>query len=598
MYSAITKLTLIFLLLMFGQMISAQTKSSDKSTKSPTKQTSVEDYQKIVTQESAINLAVDVGQEANKLTDSRQKIVLKLEAAKVLTRPQPNSAVKILESAWQDANDASTEKEIYDVAALRDSILDLAKQLAPDKAKKWLEQTKETKTDETDDENKNLSPDQIKRQTADALASSALAKINSQPQQAVSELVASFQRTGKLSSYLVDAVKALNEKNQSQLSERLKQSLADYVLTRTSDDVADLRVIVSFLVSSGELNSIARSNMLAFLMASTRQILVNQSLNGQTPKIPENKISELYTVYRVFLRPTVEKFSGGNLPAFDDLLSELAAFVPASKLDAPALSSESIEKQIESAKRITGFEQRDARLVKIAGWLLSGKLRDKENSLKLASDVAAEITDDKAKENLYDAIKFVEFEKLFQSKDFSAAEKKADRIVNLEWRAWALAVLGKVQESNPQIAAELYEKSLQSLRKAWASAHRARLGFLVASLEVKQNPLSTLETLTQAVAFANQAPEKTDKIPLQKTVLLAVEAGEYGFASTEAETDIEEIALPENLGKIAVSNWNEILQTGKNIQNSTLRLRFQLLTARAVLKDFSPDAKKTVSSTN
>ncbi len=39
---------LIFLLLMFGQMISAQTKSSDKSAKSPTSQTSNEDYQKIV----------------------------------------------------------------------------------------------------------------------------------------------------------------------------------------------------------------------------------------------------------------------------------------------------------------------------------------------------------------------------------------------------------------------------------------------------------------------------------------------------------------------------------------------------------------------
>lgn len=592
------RITLIFSFLMFGQMISAQTKNSDKAIKSPTNRASTEDYQKLAAQESAISLAVNVGQEANKLTDSRQKIVLKLEAAKILARPQPNAAVKILESAWQDSNDDSTEKEIYNVAALRDSILALAKQLAPDKATKWLEQTKDRKTDETDAETKNLSPDQIKRQTADALASAALAKINSQPQQAVLELVASFQQTGKLSNYLTIADKALNEKNQLQLSERLKQSLADYVLIRTGSDIADLDVIVFFLVSSGELNPIARSNMLSFLMATTRQILVNQSLAGQTPKISESKISELYTVYRVFLRPTVERFSGGNLPAFDDLLLELAAFVPASKLDAPMLSSESIEKQIESAKRIAGFEQRDARLVKIAGWLLSGKLRDKENSLKLASDVAAEITDGKAKGNLYDAIKFVEFEKLTESKDFSAAEKKADTIANLEWRAWALAVLGKVQETNSQIAAELYGKALKSLRKAWASAYRAKLAFFVASLEAKQNPLSTLETLTEAITFANQAPEKTDKSSLRKTVLLAIEAGEYGFASTEAEADIENIVLPENLGKLAVSNWNEILQTGKSIQNPALRLRFQLLASRAVLKDFSPDSKKTISSVN
>ena len=595
MYFA-ARIALVFSLLMFGQMISAQTKG-DKSIKPLTKKTPTEDYQKIIIQESAINSAVEVGKEADKLSNLRQKIVLKLDSARILARPQPDAAVRILESAWSDANDDSAEKEIYDVAALRDSILDLAKQLAPDKAKKWLEQTKEPKTDETDAEKKNLSPDQIKRQTADAIASAALAKINSQPQQAVSELIASFQRTGKLSDYLIDAVKALNEKNQLQLSEKLKQSVADYFLTKTGGDVEDLNVIVSFLVSSGELNPIVRSNMLSFLMASTRQLLISRTLAGQTDKIPENKISELYTVYKIFLRPTVERYSGGNSPAFDDLLSELAAFVPASKLDTPMLSPESIEKQIESAKRITGFEQRDARLVKIAGWLL-GRLRGRENSLKLASDVAAEITDDKVKENLYDAVKFIEFENVVKTEDFSAAEKKADSIVNLEWRAWALAVLGKVQESNRQTAADLYEKALQTLRKSWASAERARLGFFVASLQAKQNPAATLETLTEAVNFANQAPEKTDKTILRKTLLLAVEAGEYGFDSTEAETDTEDVALPENLGKLAIEHWNETFQTGKNIQNPVLRLRFQLLTAGAVLKDFSPNTKKIIYSTN
>ena len=167
-------------------------------------------------------------------------------------------------------------------------------------------------------------------------------------------------------------------------------------------------------------------------------------------------------------------------------------------------------------------------LVKIAGWLL-GRLRDRENSHELAANVAAEITDDKAKENVEDAIKFVEFEKLIETKDFSAAEEKADRIGNLEWRAWALATLGKLQESNPRIAAELYEKSLKSLRKAWVSAYRAELAFFIASLESGQNSLSTLETLSEAVAFANQAPDKTDATALRKAVLLSIQAGDYGI---------------------------------------------------------------------
>ena len=98
-----------------------------------------------------------------------------------------------------------------------------------------------------------------------------------------------------------------------------------------------------FLTSGGELNPIACSSMLSFLMTSTHQILINQS-GGQTPALPEDKVSNLYTVYRVFLRPTVERLSGGSLPAFDDLLVEFAAVLPNSKSDAPMLSSESLEK--------------------------------------------------------------------------------------------------------------------------------------------------------------------------------------------------------------------------------------------------------------
>ena len=577
---------------MFGQMISAQTKNSGKLAKLPTGQTT-EDYQKIIIRDSAINLAVAVGQEANKLIDLRQKINLKLEAARILIRPEPNEAFQILQSAWRDANDEAAKKEVYGIAALKNSIIVLAKQIAPDEAGKWLEQVKKQETADADEAAKNPSPDRIKRQTADTLASAALAKINSQPQQAVSELIASFQKTGVLSNRLIDAAKLLNEKNQTPSAERLKQNLADYVLTRTTNDVADLEVIVFFLTSGGELNPIARSSMLSFLMTSTHQILINQS-GGLTTALPEDKISNLYTVYRVFLRPTVERFSGGSLPAFDDLLLEFAAALPDSKSDAPMLSNESLEKQIENAKRITGYERRDAQFVKIAGWLL-GRLRDRENSLKLAADIAAEITDDKAKENVVDAIRFVEFEKLIKTKDFSVAEEKADRISNLEWRSWALAVLGKLQEGNPRIAAELYEKSLKSLRKAWASAYRSEAAFFIASLESKQSTASMLETLSEAVAFANQAPDKTDATALRKTILLSIQAGDYGFSSTNAETDIEDVTLPENIGKLAASNWNEVAQAGKNIQNPALRLRFQLLIAAAVLKDSSLNSKKTDS---
>lgn len=584
----------IFIFLIFGQTVFSQTEDSAKL---PSKTTTTENYQKI-TQEWAVNLASEVGKEAARLDDSRQRIILKTEAAKILARPQADAAVQILESAWQDLNDDSTAKEIYDIADLRNSILALAKQLAPDKAKKWREQIKEEKPTETDDEKKKLSPDQIKRQTADALASAALAKINSAPQQAVAELIASFQRTGKLSSYLTDGIKALNAKNQTQMSDRIKQSLADYVLTKTDADIEDINSAVSILLSGGELNSIVRSYLLSFLMSSTKQILVGQSLAGQANKIPEDKISELYTVFRVFLRPAVERFSSGSLQAFDDLLLEFADFVPASKLDAPALNTESIEKQIENAKRIAGFERRDARLVKIAGWLLGGKLRGKENSLKLAADVADAVTDNRTKENLYDAIKFVEFENLIREKDFFAAEKKADAIGNLEWRAWALAVLGKIQEDDPQISAELYEKALKSLRKTWASANRAELAFFVASLQIKRTPTSALDSLAEAIAFANQAPEKTDRTALRKQISISIIGGNYGFDSMQAETDIDNIALPENLGKLAVSNWNGVLQFSRNIQIPVLRLRFNLLMARTVLKDFSPDSKKAVVSTN
>ena len=204
-----SRLTLIIIFLMFGQMISAQTKSSGQPAKLPTGQTT-EDYRKVVISDSAINLAVAVGQEANKLTDLRQKINLKLEAARILIRPEPNESFQILQSAWCDANDEAAKKEVYGIAALKNSIIVLTKQIAPDEAGKWLEQVKKQETADAEETAKNPSPDRIRRQTADTLASAALAKINSQPQQAVSELIASFQKTGVISNRLIDAVKILN----------------------------------------------------------------------------------------------------------------------------------------------------------------------------------------------------------------------------------------------------------------------------------------------------------------------------------------------------------------------------------------------------
>lgn len=592
-----TRTVFICLLLMVvGHIASAQVENSERPHVRPHEEqassASAEEQLKTVARESAVSLVIEVGQEADGLPGLKQKIRTKFEAAVILARPRPDIAIKFLESAWADSFSGD---EVAGVTDLRASILTLTEQIAPDKAKAWVEQVKgKQRTDESGDPSaptSDLSPEQIKRRKADSLVLAALAKLNSQPQQGVSEALASLQRAGKISTHLTDAVKALNEKNQTELSGRLKRGLADYVLARTSIDPEDLDVIVFFLISGGELEPLARGGMLSFLLASTRQILANQGSTGQAPKLPESKISELYTVYKMFLRPAVERSSAESLPAFDDVLRELAAFVPASRLETPMLNPEELGKQIEDAKRIVGSEPRDVRLIKIAGWLLSRRLRDKESSLKLAAEVAAEVTNGRLRESVRDAIKLVGVESLAGAKDFIAAEQKADSIADPEWRAWTLAVLGKIQESNPSIATQLYEKSLASLRRAWPSPYRAELTFLVAALQTKQNSSPAFETLARAVEYANQAREEVDKKPSISNLMLSIEIGGFGFASTDTETRAEDISLSDDLGKLALLNWNTVFQLGRTIQNPVLRSRFHLLTAKTVVKDTAPNGR-------
>ncbi|CAN5340961.1 hypothetical protein BH20ACI1_BH20ACI1_16480 [soil metagenome] len=534
---------------------------------------------------SAINLVSEIGNEASKLSNVSDKILIKIEVAKVLVTINKENAINFLESAWQDVSSISKEEpENKNLLPAKNKIIALASEIAPEKAEKWRKilESGEQKSGETDKKNETDKPPQTAREKADILVKAAIAKVENNPQIAVSESLSSLYNTKKISGHFLDLFQKLSADKQYSFLEDLKKGLAEYATAHLSSDINDLGAISS-LLSSNLISDLETQHQFGYFLSNSAKLVLNpQIMAGKRP----GEVLQVYEYFQIFLRPVILRFSPEYVLTLDGLLKDISAFVPANQLDNPLLSSEAVEAQIEEAKKTVGFEERDRRLTKIVLWLLSKKTRSsKNNVVNLAQSATDEITNLATKEKLNDFIKIVEVEKLIADEDFPSAEKKADKISQIEWRAWALMVLGNHQKSNQFTANELYDKSSAVLQKAAGSFYKSQLMFELASLQFKSNQSSAFNTLSEAVKFLNQAKEEDLK---KKQLNFFIVIDELGLDANDLyQMKTTDIQFNPALGKFASSNWNQTLFISQNIEPLLQRLQFQLLIAQTVLNKYS-----------
>ena len=585
-----TRVLMICLLISYGQTYFAQTNQQklNQTAKKTSEAKTVKDYSSKVIKESAVNLTVEVAENSGKITQLSDRTEVRINAARLLQSVRPDIALRMLETAWNELNETSIGDRFYSFEESQNSILHLAKVIAPDKANKWFEQLKsKQETEQSNNQKKNSTPDDVKRSMADTMVQDALTKIKLQPEQAVTQIIASIQQTNTLSLQIRDAVNPLQESKQTNALRRLHQFLADHLLNQTSTNFDDLDIASSFATLRGDFDLRSRDKIVIFLVNSTKEILIrlrNENQLSDQPKNLDKELSYLQTMFQVFLRPSIENYLPERLPALDEVLQELSALMPASKLESPLFNPNPIEKQIEVAEKIVGSDKRDARLAKIAASLLGSRLLEKKGNLETAQNVISKITDAELKQDLTDFAALARLYLSVQSKDFQMAEKQAESIKKPEWRAWALMALGKSQTTDKSAATELYEKSMQSLEQAWSSPDKSDVALTLAGLQTNDNPMRALDFLAKAVNYANQSqPPEQKKRDADKIYFAVSIADLYFYSSDVFEKPLEDISPMPDLGRLGISNWNEVTLTAGGITNQALRSRLQLILAKAVL---------------
>ena len=539
------------------------------------------DEQLALIKSNAIELIRETGKNSLDLTDGNSRIESHFQTAKLLYKYDPNISINFLEKAWRDSFSDDLKNKPY-TNSQRNKIIDLASKIAPEYAKKWLGEITQNKIDE---ESLNVkTANMTDREMANLTLRVALAKLETNPDVAVSLALSSLSQYGKLSKGFGPFVDRLVVLNRLDLEISVLKGISDFIKDRPSLDGEDLLAAMNLLVSK-HASVEYRTKLFAYLLDSGRLIIRNQSQGseGQSNRLSGDQMDLIYSYFNFPLHAfTLNKFTSG-LASLDEVMSEMRQFVSPGLLTDPLRNPLPIERQIEDAMKVVGSKERDARLVKIATWLLGRRKGNEKNNLTLAIDVSDNISNLEIRETLRDYVKMVEIETLVGQKDFSGAEKKARSISLPELKTWELIVIGKLQGGNNSIAADLYEAALDSLQKAAATNYKTQLALILASLFRKHDEGKSLEILSQAVKFSNEA-KKQEEEKHEIGLMFDTHLGGMDFADYDFDVLATNVEIPKELGKLAINFWFPCVNLSRQMQPLVLRLNLQRMLAESALK--------------
>jgi hypothetical protein len=172
------------------------------------------------------------------------------------------------------------------------------------------------------------------------------------------------------------------------------------------------------------------------------------------------------------------------------------------------------------------------------------------------------------------------------------------RVINPLWRAWTLMAVGYALTKQPGDAVQLYESAAQTLEKCPPTLRRVEVAFKLAELWGERDPTRAFEVLSRAVVYANQI-KQSDVSPLfEKYHLHGSYAviGELDLQPATEPADASDLRLGEGVGKLSQLDWSQTEYLSRKIQETPLRLRFQLKMCEAGLSPQAPRAARQTSS--
>lgn len=291
------------------------------------------DEQLALIKSNAIELIRETGKNSLDLTDGNSRIESHFQTAKLLYKYDPNISINFLEKAWHNSFSDDLKNKPY-TNSQRNKIIDLASKIAPEYAKKWLGEITQNKIDE---ESLNVkTANMTDREMANLTLRVALAKLETNPDVAVSLALSSLSQYGKLSKGFGPFVNRLVVLNRLDLEISVLKGISDFIKDRPSLDGEDLLAAMNLLVSK-HASVEYRTKLFAYLLDSGRLIIRNQSQGseGQSNRLSGDQMDLIYSYFNFPLHAfTLNEFTSG-LASLDEVMSEMRQFVSPGLLTDP-----------------------------------------------------------------------------------------------------------------------------------------------------------------------------------------------------------------------------------------------------------------------
>lgn len=544
-----------------------------------------DNYQLTLLQNNAFSLVNEVAKHCSELPKVGDRIDLRVDASSIIWKYDPELSGRLLDKAWEDTYSKEIDNEHYRDSE-RKKIINAAAKFSPERSIKWLKDTtvKPAEKPEVAEKENDLS----ERQRGDLVLRAAITRLGADQPAAVALALSTLTSSGRISAEFVSLINALAGLKRQDLIDVTYKRIEEFVADRATNDVNDLRAVTG-LIFNPHSSPVSKTKLLAFLINSGRQIVIVQNSNQVIPKLSAEEIWTIYRDYYLILRPFVQRFMAENLLQLDLMLKDLSAFIPTDKLSDPLLNQDPVEKQIDDALKTAGTKERDIRLLKIASWLLSRRKRDEVGSIALASGVADKVSDPDARSRLRDYIKLAQVERLAKDKELGEAENVANHVSSPELRGWTLLGLGDLQKSNSAVSTELYDDAQAAIEKGKSSSYKTQLAILLSSIFYGIDKPKSIDNLRIASKYSIRA-EKLESNEILANLLFSCSVGRHNFDASDLEMDSNDVELPSVIGKLGITQWNNISGIIDEFQPQPIRLKLQLILSRSAL-DFLESTK-------
>lgn len=557
---------------------------------------------KILLTARATELAISVGQEAVGLNDLVKSIQIQLEVTRLLAREHPQDALHVLNHALTEVKDCpaswkSKEKQrkSFQLLSLRGDILSLYATVDRQKAAKLLKTLPDCSANENDsrkNERLGSSVNWDARHRADELVKVGTTRLTPNPAEGVGIILASVSGTGKVSGVLSETINKLREGGIDQVVSEIEHGLAKIIASQTSSDAFDHQEVATLIASDPRMSPAVRDALVSYLLRGLEGYIAaikESQVSGQPLQVDLDDLGYLYGEYFRQVRRVIEKYAPDKLEYVKSALQQIAAVLPDKWLDSASriplrLTPEQASQELERTLEITDTVRRDSRLANFSLRALAG-FYTKERRLDLATSAMDAIHDSDLKAIIRDYFLMTEIRLKIEEENVASAMEKAGTVSNPLWRAWTLMAVGYALTKQPGDTVQLYESAAQTLEKCPPTLRRVEIAFKLAELWGERDPARAFEVLSRAVVYANQIKQPELSPLFEKYHLPGSDAviGKLDLQPAIALADAGDVRLGDGIGKVTQLDWAQTEYLSRKIQETPLRLHFQLKMCEAVL---------------